>query len=230
MFLGLVFVLIFGCINLDVGEPDPVDNTTNGPEEITYNPAFSILYPSDGSEIETTGEHANIEVLLQTSDMVLVAPSMENEHGYGHFVFTLDDSFSETISETTYTFTNVPLGEHILTVEFVNNDGSSYDPRLIQTIHFSVVLPEGVVVGPEEYSMTLKDGSFDPESVTIKEGDIVTFTNEETIPHAIKIGELQDTAPLKNGESYSYTFEVKGEYEVSSLMIPTFNGVVIVTE
>lgn len=233
---GFMFLLFAGCINLDIfgeGENGEEEEEENG--EVELNPSFSILYPSGGAEIETMGETVDVEILLQISDITLTAPSTTNVYGEGHFVLSLDGE-SETISETSHTFRDVEVGEHTLAVEFVNNDGSSYSPALMQTIYFSVVLQDGVVVGPEEYSITLENNAFYPDELNIKEGDIVTFVNQEAMPHAIKIkqastGEdVATSSPLPTGESFVYTFEEEGMYDFSSMTIPSITGTVVVSK
>lgn len=232
--LGALLLLFFGCINLDVnGNGDNGDNG-GGNGQVDLDPEFSVLYPSQGAEIQTITETADIEVLLQTLDITLTSPSSKNVHGQGHFVLSLDGGEQALVTYSTYVFEDVKLGEHTLTVEFVNNDGSSYSPQLKETIYFSVVLKPGVVIKPAEHAITLENNKFDPASLTIKQGDILVFTNKDTMPHAIQISKnnkaVASSENLKTGESYSFTMSETGVFTYSSMTIPSIKGTVTVEE
>ncbi|KAF9163490.1 hypothetical protein DFQ26_002477 [Actinomortierella ambigua] len=63
---------------------------------------------------------------------------------------------------------------------------------------------------------------FHPPDITIKIGDTVTWTNDETlfgIPH---------TTTADNGEKYSHTFKTAGTYHYRCLPNPFMTGNVIV--
>ena len=233
VFFGFMLLLSMGCINIDIDQNNEDGDAGNGDGDIVLNPSFSIVHPSNGGEVETAGETADVEILLQTADMTLVAPSSTNVNGEGYFILTLNGE-SESVSETSYVFEGIPLGEHTLVVEFVNNDGSSYAPKLKQTVYFSVVLQDGIVLGPQEYTVNLENGAFNPDSLEIKEGDMVTFVNYESMPHAIGIKKgtvtIATSSPLITGKGYTYTFENSGIYNCISLTVPTITGSIIVSQ
>jgi len=73
--------------------------------------------------------------------------------GEGHVVFYLD-VFPPTdpdrsalpeegigavaVADTTYTWTNVPPGQHLFSVQLVNNDGTPLDPPVVDAVVFNV--------------------------------------------------------------------------------------------
>lgn len=89
--------------------------------------------------------------------------------------------------------------------------------------------------GDEGATVTIKDFSFEPETVTIKAGETVTWVNEDRRNHMVMSGAPpvmtdQFMSPaLQKGDSWSYTFEEAGEYPYHS-MTGSFLGRVIVEE
>lgn len=89
--------------------------------------------------------------------------------------------------------------------------------------------------GEEGATVTIKDFSFQPETVTIKAGETVTWVNEDRRDHMVMSGappvmtDLFMSPSLAKGESWSYTFEEPGEYPYHS-MTGSFLGTVIVEE
>nr|AIF06764.1 hypothetical protein [uncultured marine group II/III euryarchaeote KM3_195_B08] len=235
--LGIVFVFLFGCINLDIGDTpqDVPPEVEDDVVVIELNPSFSIIYPSLGVELESTGEFMDLDVLLQTSDIKLTVPSSNNVEGEGHFVLTLDGD-SVVSAENSYVFQNVGAGEHTLKVEFVNNDGSSHYPQLQETISFSIVAQSGPTYEAQSYNVVLENGVFTPSSLDLQVTDNVVFGNEDAIPHGIKVVDLSTgedlaiSSPLVNGQTFKVTFDAVGEYGFSSLSIPTISGTVTVSE
>lgn len=84
-------------------------------------------------------------------------------------------------------------------------------------------------------TVTIKDLSFEPDSVTIKAGETVTWVNEDRRDHQVMSGappvmtDLFMSPSLAKGDSWSYTFEEPGEYPYHS-MTGSILGTVIVEE
>jgi hypothetical protein len=81
-----------------------------------------------------------------------------NKPGEGHVHFTLD--LLPVVVWTTadpYTFTDVPPGEHLLTVELAENDHSSLSPPVVQQVRFSIS-PGGLPKAGQAQSPAPADG------------------------------------------------------------------------
>lgn len=82
-------------------------------------------------------------------------------------------------------------------------------------------------------TVVIKDFAFDPETVTIKAGETVTWKNEDRRDHTVMSGappvmtDLFMSPSLAKGDSWSYTFDEPGEYPYHS-MTGSFTGEVIV--
>lgn len=73
---------------------------------------------------------------------------------------------------------------------------------------------------------------FSPDSVTIKAGDSMTFTNKDDVTHNIHIinaaGDSEDKGLQKPGENIKQTFDKAGEYQVRCSIHPKMKMTVTV--
>ena len=70
---------------------------------------------------------------------------------------------------------------------------------------------------------------FSPKSVTITEGDTVTWTNRDSASHQILADKGQFVSPiLKRNQSFSYTFKAAGTYTYKDELHPKLAGTVTV--
>lgn len=78
-------------------------------------------------------------------------------------------------------------------------------------------------------TVTIKDFAFDPASVTVKVGESVTWTNQDSATHTIAgdNGGFQ-SGDLANGDSFSFTFDQAGTYTYHCGIHPNMKGTVIV--
>jgi len=107
------------------------------------SPTLEVPAPTEGSTVEGT----DVTVAFQVSGLSIVESTVAleqaglqpeaNRPGEGHIHLMLD-LWPIVVWSTTepYTFTNVPPGEHQLTVELVNNDHSSLDAAVVRQVRF----------------------------------------------------------------------------------------------
>ena len=76
----------------------------------------------------------------------------------------------------------------------------------------------------------IKDFAYNPDPVTIKVGQSVTWTNQDTVPHTAtgQDREVLQSGTLNQGESYTQTFDTAGTFEYFCEFHPDMNGVLIV--
>lgn len=76
-------------------------------------------------------------------------------------------------------------------------------------------------------AVNIQNFSFNPPTLTIKAGTTVTWTNNDSAVHDIKMaGFTSDT--FSRGESYEYTFENPGTFDYICGIHPSMKGVIIV--
>lgn len=82
--------------------------------------------------------------------------------------------------------------------------------------------------GPGPNTVTMKGVKFNPDSIVIKAGETVTWVNEDPVEHQVKVG--NDMSPrLRQGQSWSKTFNVPGEFDITCTIHPQMLGRVKVT-
>lgn len=76
----------------------------------------------------------------------------------------------------------------------------------------------------------IKHFDYNPDPVTIKVGQSVTWTNQDTVPHTAtgRDREVLQSWTLGKGESYTQTFDTAGTYEYFCDFHPDMKGVVTV--
>ncbi len=155
-------------------------------------PTLTLLQPQAGSTI--TGP--NVTVSIQVANFNIVdkqgQPAVTGE---GHVHYYLDynapttqgqpavppnGTIWQTIASTTYTFHNVTVGSHFVSVELVNNDHTPLNPAVTAKVSFTVSNQSG---GGQTYDVYLeaKNIAFNRSTITVPAGVIVMvhFTNDD---------------------------------------------------
>lgn len=77
--------------------------------------------------------------------------------------------------------------------------------------------------------VTIENFSYSPATITIKAGDTVTWTNNDSVAHtATADDESFDTGLLEKGQSTSVTFDTPGTYTYHCTPHPNMKGTVVV--
>jgi plastocyanin len=79
-------------------------------------------------------------------------------------------------------------------------------------------------------TVTIKDFKFDPSTLQAKVGQTVTITNQDSVPHdwTDKGGAFRSPT-LDQGQSFSYTFQKAGTYNVYCSIHPFMTQTVVVS-
>jgi plastocyanin len=80
----------------------------------------------------------------------------------------------------------------------------------------------------EGASVEIKDFAFEPKTVTIKVGQTVTWTNQDSTTHTVTGDGGIDSDGLSKGKSYSKTFDTEGAFDYHCSPHPQMTGQVIV--
>jgi LPXTG-motif cell wall-anchored protein len=76
-------------------------------------------------------------------------------------------------------------------------------------------------------SVTIRDFTFSPKSVTIDAGDTVTWTNEDDVEHSATAEDGSfDTGTFGNGRSRSHTFDTAGTFQYICTPHPFMKGTI----
>ena len=78
-------------------------------------------------------------------------------------------------------------------------------------------------------TISIKNFTFNPSTLTVKVGANVTWTNEDSASHQVKEDNgLFLSSVLGNGQSFTYTFTAIGTYNYTCNIHSTMHGKVIV--
>ncbi|HSR78128.1 MAG TPA: cupredoxin family copper-binding protein [Xanthobacteraceae bacterium] len=77
--------------------------------------------------------------------------------------------------------------------------------------------------------VTIDNFTFSPQTLTIKAGSKVTWTNRDDIPHTVASTAKAFKSPaLDTDDSYSFTFTTAGSYEYFCSLHPHMTGTIVV--
>ncbi len=86
-----------------------------------------------------------------------------------------------------------------------------------------------IKAGPQTYNVDIIDYSFSPQTLNIKVGDTVIWTNKDSIRQDVKSNDGSFySIPLETGETYSFTFNTPGTFKYKCGLHPTMEGTIIV--
>jgi plastocyanin len=87
--------------------------------------------------------------------------------------------------------------------------------------------PSAGAAQPASTEVTISGFAFNPQTVTVKAGTLVKWTNQDAVAHSVK-SSLFSTPDLQTGDSYEYNFTQPGTYDYSCGIHPSMTGKVIV--
>jgi plastocyanin len=76
--------------------------------------------------------------------------------------------------------------------------------------------------------VSMKDIKFNPETVTIKPGGKVTWTNDDSVGHDVTADDFESGGPgeMQGGSTYSHVFKKPGTYDYVCSVHPGMKGTV----
>ena len=79
-------------------------------------------------------------------------------------------------------------------------------------------------------AISIDNFTFNPQTVTVKAGTTVTWTNKDDIPHGIASAKnvFKKSQALDTDDSYSFTFSTPGTYEYFCYIHPHMTGTIVV--
>ena len=77
-------------------------------------------------------------------------------------------------------------------------------------------------------NVSIKDFAFSPQSLTIKVGTTVTWTNQDDVTHSVTADTGVFNASIDPGETVSFTFTIVGTYQYHCNPHPDMIGTIVV--
>src|SRR5882724_11355073 len=102
--------------------------------------------------------------------------------------------------------------------------------KLIGVMTLLAALAVAGPAGAATKSVNIFASGFSPKSITITEGDTVTWTNRDsTANHQVLASRGEFVSPiLHRGNSYSFTFKAAGSFSYSDELHPKLTGSIVV--
>lgn len=100
-------------------------------------------------------------------------------------------------------------------------------PKTAQNNQPNQPLNNSVSTGSEALNITIQNFLFNPAELSIKKGDTVTWTNQDSMAHKISGNGFQSDA-LNKGQSFSFTFNTAGTFDYICSIHPSMKGKIIV--
>lgn len=179
----------------------------------------------------TTKVEASLDDILAEDHAINVHESMENIGNYiacGNITGEPEDGelyiALEELNDSGYT------GQ----AELVDNgDGTTtVEVKLMMSGEGEMGTPaaSGDAAPADAVQVSIKDFAYNPDPVTIKVGQSVTWTNEDSSPHTAtaKDRDVLQSGTLNQGDSFTQTFDTPGTYEYFCEFHPNMKGVIIV--
>jgi plastocyanin len=83
--------------------------------------------------------------------------------------------------------------------------------------------------GANETAVKIDNFTFTPQSVTVKAGTTVTWTNQDDIPHTVaSTTKAFKSKTLDTDDKFSFTFTTPGSYEYFCSLHPHMTGTIVV--
>jgi plastocyanin len=94
----------------------------------------------------------------------------------------------------------------------------------------AVVLPGWADNAAQGGAVSIDNFTFGPQTLTVKAGTTVTWTNKDDIPHGIASANntFTKSKALDTDDSYSFTFTTPGTYQYFCYVHPHMTGTVVV--
>jgi plastocyanin len=78
-------------------------------------------------------------------------------------------------------------------------------------------------------AVTIQNFAFSPATITVKAGDAITWTNQDSVGHSATADDNSfDTGVLSQGQSKAITFSKPGTYSYHCSVHPNMKGTVVV--
>lgn len=130
MIFAVLIILLLSSAVVDAG------SFLRGKKRVV-SPQFSLSLPKQGQNV--VGDAMTVQVLT-TNVKIRSGAKRQNKPFEGHLKIIIDSQKPVNAYSPTYRMNIAKLGEgaHVLTVELVQNDGSSLQPAVVRTLDFSV--------------------------------------------------------------------------------------------
>ena len=112
------------------------------------------------------------------------------------------------------------------------NTNPSTSQQTITDTNTQTTIPTTPATTPTMYNIAISNFAFSPSALTVKKGDTVTWTNQDSASHTVTSdsGSELSSSTLPQGGTYSHTFTVAGTYNYHCSIHTMMKGTIIVQD
>lgn len=125
----------------------------------------------------------------------------------------------------------VGVGTYYLVFSYNSNAASNtYTPVIQSKTSPAQETPVSDVQTTSDVTVNIKNFSFNPETLNVKNGAKVTWVNNDSAPHTITsdLGNMLNSTTLSPGQSFSFTFTGPAVASYHCKIHPMMKGVIVV--
>ena len=101
--------------------------------------------------------------------------------------------------------------------------------RTIVLLSLLVAVAASATARAAEVSVKIANFTFSPQRLTVKAGTMVTWTNDDDIPHTVNAsGQAFKSGALDTDQKFSFTFTTPGTYQYFCALHPHMTGTIVV--
>lgn len=206
-----------------VGAPRPSD------QQLPAKQAISILSPKTG-EGWVLGKNQEIawsRAAGETGGMYLVDSLSGTIVGWIHSSLGINQTSYTWDAKTIFLARSSPSKKEIgVGSYFIKMIFDGRQPP-VEGAKFSIIYPGQVKI--PTHSASVQNGFLNPATITVKGGDLVTFTNNDPAEYKIRIGNVTPfTLPRGDAFTFNTSLFTPGSYPIVSEAIPSLKGTLLV--
>lgn len=190
------------------------------------------LWDLDGDGVfeRSTGRRGRVRHAFKTAGAVRVAVAViDDDGGYAVRRARIKAVVAEAASTTAPAATSENSAAPRARVRASTPDNKRHRPHVRSAKTSSAPKPSPTVTAAVSSTVVIKDYDFTPTSVTIDEGDTVTWRNDGPTTHTATSDDgTFDTGPLAKGSTGQYRFEKAGTYAYHCTPHPQMKATVVV--
>ena len=114
------------------------------------DPSITIVTPADGTPVGTSG--FRMQTSVRGFDLSQDNYAGTSVPGQGHIHFSLDGALAQPTAQTSYDFSGLTPGSHVLRAELRNNDHSALTPAVFDEISVTASGPSITIRSPKDMS------------------------------------------------------------------------------
>ena len=93
-----------------------------------------------------------------------------------------------------------------------------------------LLLPATIAIAaPAKHTVVIEGVKYDPPTLTVKQGDVVTWVNRDPFPHTVTASGAFDSKDIAADGKWTYVARKPGRYDYICTLHPNMKGTLVVS-